>query len=219
MQILQRVIFFVILVNLSFIYIIPAHGQNFEGEIIFIKQDNLDTSYISYQIKGNKVRFEELNNRKQVDNYIIADLNKKNILAINPKRKLYVSLPVYQWNNVPDTINYQTTKTGNHKTIKGFNCFQWRIINKQEDTEVQFWAPENHFDFYLNFLQIINQPVKTSIYYLNSPGIYSKLPFEYNERSLLRELRMHMEVLSIEKKSLQDALFEIPQGFRLFEKN
>jgi len=198
---------------------LQVYAQNFEGEILFVKQSHKDTSYISFKIKGEKVRYEELNKNLQIDNYTIVDLSQKNIFTINPKRKLYVDLPVYQWKDEPDTMNFDISKTGNYKVIKGFKCFQWRVLNKKEDTEIQFWAADDRFEFFSKFLILINQSEKISQYYLNIPEIYGKMPLESVERSLLREMRMRLEVVSIEKKTMQAALFEIPSGYKLFEKN
>jgi hypothetical protein len=218
MQILPRGILSIFLFNLALLCSVTGRGQNFEGEILFVKQTLKDTSYLSYKIKGNKVRFEELNKDFQIDNYLIADLSKKSIYAINPKRKLYADLPVYAWNDKPDTTNFKIVKTGNYKLIKGIKCFQWRVLNKKDDTEVQFWTASEKYESFSEFNRLLNHSDKTTQYYLNSTEIYGQLPLESVERSMLREMRMRLEVVNIEKKTLPIALFEIPAGYKLFEK-
>ena len=217
MQILPKTI---LLVNLFLsVFSFAGYGQFFEGELLFIKETTKDTSFFSYKVKGDKVRFEELNKNKQLENYIIADLRKKNIYSINPKRKLYIDLKTHEWTGKYDTLNMKAFKTGNHKIINGITCYQWRIQNKKEDTEISYWLGSQNFPFFADFHKILNNAEKTSQYYLNIPSIHGFLPFESAERSMMREFRMRFELIRIEKKSIQASTFEIPQGYKIFRKN
>jgi hypothetical protein len=217
MQIMINSLFIILIYNLSISGFAQDNVRNFEGEILFIKKTLNDTSYISYKIKDHKIRFEELDKNQKIENYFILDLFKRSVFAINPKRKIYADLPVYQWEDKPDTLNYKTQKTGNYKFIKGYKCFQWRVINDSANTEIQFWTISENFSFYSDFQKLLNSSDKFSQYYLNSPGIYGEMPLESVERSILREMRMQMEVVSIEQKKVQSYLFDIPKGYTLFQ--
>jgi hypothetical protein len=219
MQVLSYAFLLMVLWNIVFPAQFRLNSQPFEGEIVFIKTSMNDTSYVRYNVKGDKVRMEELDKEMKTENYLITDLTNRIVYTINPRRKIFAELPVYPWNGKPDTLNYIVLKTGNYKTIKGIKCIQWRVQNKKENTEIQFWTAPEQYRFFAEFHALLNQAEKITQYYLNTPGIYGQLPFESSERSLVREMRMHMEVLSIVKKSLNTSLFAIPEGYRLFQKN
>ncbi len=219
MQALLRAIRGILLFSMVILCFIPLRAQNFEGEIVFTKETLKDTTYYSYKIKDNMVRFEELNNNQELVSYIIADLSKKNIFTINPRRKLYIDMPVYPWKSETDTINYKIIKTENYKSIKGLKCYQWRVQNKKENTEIAFWVAPDHYNFYTEFLKMVNQSDKISQYYLNVSENTGYLPLESVERSMLREWRMCLNVVKIQKKTLPAVLFEIPAGYKIFQKN
>jgi hypothetical protein len=174
---------------------------------------------LCYKIKGDKVRFEELDKDLRIVNYLIVNLSEKNILALNPKKKLYAGLPVHSWNELPNNTDFEIIKTGNYKDIKEIKCYQWRVLNKKEDTEIQYWTPESKYSFFPRLLKLLNQSEKTSHYYLIASEINGLLPLEIVERSSFREMRMRLEVVKIEKKSIQPEIFEIPSGYKMFEKN
>jgi hypothetical protein len=194
-------------------------AQIFEGELIFIKETNIDTSFFSYKIKDNKVRFEEYTKNKPAESFILADLKTGNIFSVSPKMKIFTELPVNEWKANKDSQIMRTEKTGNYKTIQGIKCYQWRVQNKTEDTEISFWISAQQFPFYTDFQKMLNKPEKISQYYLDIPSIHGFLPFESVERSTMRELRLRYELISMEKKNLHSSLFEIPQGYKVFEKN
>jgi hypothetical protein len=219
MQKLLRAILLILIGQIAFLCKGQVQEQNFEGEVLFIKHTLKDTSYLCYKIKGDKVRFEELDKDFHLVNLLIVNLSEKNIFTINPKKKLYAGLPVHAWNETPNTTDFEIIKTGNYKDIKEIRCYQWRVINKKENTEVQYWTAESKFSFFPRLLKLLNQSEKASHYYLNAIPINGLLPLETVERSTFREMRMRLEVVNIEKKTMQPELFEIPSGYKMFEKN
>jgi hypothetical protein len=219
MQVLVKAFYKLVIISIFFICYLPVHAQDFEGEVLYTKQTKSDTTFYSYKIKGNKVRFEELNENMQLDNYVIVDLSKKNVIAVNPKRKLYGEQPVYPRITKNDSLNFNIIRTGNYKIIQGIKCYQWRVQNKKEDTEISYWFALENFKFYDEFQKILNQSDKFSQYYLNISETHGFLPLEFVERSMLREWRMCLSVVKIEKKNLQASLFEIPAGYKMFSKN
>lgn len=214
--------FFYILLIVFFsgsIFCQTLKAQIFEGELIFMKETNKDTSFFSYKIKDNKVRFEEYTKNKPAENFILADLKTGNIFSVSPKMRIFTELPVNEWKAKNDDLILRTEKTGNYKTIQGIKCYQWRIQNKTENTEISFWISTQPFPFYADFQKMLNKPEKILQYYLDVPSIQGFLPYESVERSTMRELRMRYELISMEKKILQPSLFEIPQGYKVFKKD
>ncbi len=219
MQVLTKVVFSFLLITRGFINILPLYSQEFEGEILFTKESTEDTTFYAYKIKGDKVRVEELDGKMQLINYMIVNISEKTILTLNPNRKLYADMPVHTWKAEKDTADFKIMITENYQIIKGYKCYQWRVQNKKENTEVCYWVSKEHFDFFPDFLKIINRAEKSSTYFLVVPQIQGFFPMMSVERSLLREQRMRLAVISIQKKILQASLFEIPAEYKLFQKN
>lgn len=193
-------------------------AQDFEGEITFSKETLQDTSFYAYKIKNSRIRIEELDKKMEMVNYMLVDVLDKSVYAINPKRKLFVEISTYSNLNSPDTSNFNVIKTENHKDIKGYKCFQWRVRNKKENTEVAYWVSDQHFKYFTELLSLLNREEKSSVYYLQIPDAQGYFPLLSEERSLLREWRMQLKVINIEKKAMAASLFEIPAGYKQFQK-
>lgn len=219
MQTIYRSLFFIFLIATSIIYTSSCKAQTFEGEIIFTKATLKDTTFYAYKIKGDKIRIEELDQQFKMQNYMLVDVSKSRVHAVNPKRKLYVEMPTQSKLSFNDTTEFIIYKTENYKRIKGYKCYQWRVRNKKENTEVAYWVCNEFFDSFSEFLRLLNRHEKSSIYYLHIPNTSGFFPLLSVERSVLREWRTSLEVLKIEKKDLSTALFEIPQGYKMFQKN
>lgn len=220
---MQRQLLFIIgiifLANLfeSFSYSQP---NTFEGEIIFVRETLTDTSYFSYKIKGDKVRIDELDNRLKTKNYMIINLDNPKIYAVNPTRKLYTKLPVQPWNhdNNPQS-DFQVIKTDNYKYLNGYKCKQWRVRNKKENTEIAYWVADKDFAFFQKLLRLLNRSEKSSEFYLRIPETNGYFPMLSVERSMLREKKSKLEVIKLNKKSMDETLFEIPKDYKAFQKS
>ena len=198
------------------------HSQDsgFEGEIVFVKETLKDTTYFSYKIKDDKVRVDELDKNLNITNYMIVDINAPLIYAINPARRLYTNMPIHPWelSNSPKN-NFETIKTDNYKYINGYKCKQWRVKNKSDDTEITYWVADDNFLFFKKLLRLINIADKNSDYYLRVPETNGVFPMLSVERSILRSWVSKLEVIKIKKMSMNTALFEIPMGYKQFQKN
>ena len=192
----------------------------FEGEIVFVKETLKDTSYFSYKIKNNKVRVEELDKNLELKNYMIVNIDAPLIYAVNPSRKLYTEMPIHPWNfdNAPQS-DYQVIKTENYKYLHGYKCTQCRVRNKTEDTEIAYWVADKDFLFFQKLLRLINVSDKNSDYYLRIQKNEGFFPMLSIERTTLRAWKSKLEVIKITKKNMESSLFEIPQDYKLFQKN
>jgi hypothetical protein len=219
MQIISyKTIFLAFFFNLMLISNI-AKTQSFEGEITFIKQTSKDTSFYKYKIKNNIIRIDELDKNYKLTNYLLVYIDKEEIYAINPEKKLYTKLPIHPWQKNKKSENYKIFKTENYKSINGYKCYQWRVKNKKENTEIAFWVTNDKFHFFYDFLKILNRTEKSSIYYLTIPKTNGYFPMLSVERSLLRDFRLKLSVTKIEKKNLNSSLFKIPSEYKYFKKN
>jgi len=219
MQVLTKVVLSFLFLTGTIVFNFSLFAQEFEGEILFTKESTEDTTFYAYKIKGDKVRVEELDSRMQLINYLIVNMSDRTILAINPNRKLYVDMPVHPYKASKDTADYKIIITDNYQIIKGYKCYQWRVQNKKENTEIAYWVSKDNFKFFSDFLKIINRAEKSSTYFLAVPKIEGFFPMMSVERSLLREHRTRLAVISIQKKILPTTLFDVPAEFKMFQKN
>lgn len=196
-------------------------NPSFEGVIFFSMEMLFDTMYYTYYIKDNMVRMDEFNRCKTCktpNNYLIFDLHNKTIAAINPQRKMYLYLPVNEYkNNSNDFENFKILKTNNSKKILGYTCYQWRVRNKKENTEIAYWVAKGDFNFFVDFLKLWNRSEKHAQYFLRIPESFGYFPLLSEERTTLREQKMTLRVISIENKILDKGLFQIPKDYKNYE--
>ncbi len=202
---------------LLFAFSFYASSQNFEGTIHFSKKTLSDTSYFDYHVKGNLLRIDELDRNKKLIKYVIIDIEKKTMTAVNPSLKLFVSIVVKPYVPIDDK-NYEIIKSENSKEINGFKCRQWRVRNVSQNTEITYWVAHDHFHFYTDLLKILNSSEKLSVFYMEIDDTTGFLPFEIVERTLLRVVRKEVYAYKFEKKKLSSLLFGIPEKFTAFKR-
>jgi len=218
----KQLVFLTLIILLANVFQSFSYSQpnTFEGEIVFVRETLTDTSYFSYKIKGDKVRIDELDSEMNTKNYMIINLDNPKIYAVNPTRKLYTNLPIQPWNHDNDPqSDYQVIKTDNYKYLNGYKCNQWRVRNKTANTEIAYWVADNQFLFFQKLLRLLNRSEKSSEFYLRIPETNGFFPMLSVERSILREKKSRLEVININKKSMDEALFEIPKDFKVFQKS
>ena len=190
----------------------------FEGSIKFVQITLNDTNYYTYHIKGNKVRLDVHENCKScqnIDNSMIFDLDKKTIIALNPSRKLYINVPAKPYIE-KENDQYQIIKSRNSKKIHGYKCYQWRVKNDKEKTEIAYWVANDNFNFFEDFLKLWNRSEKHALYYLQIPDTKGFFPMLSVERTILRDQKMKLEVINIERKKLDESLFDIPENYQSY---
>jgi len=196
-------------------------SKSFEGIIFFSMEMFSDTLYYTYYVKDKLVRMDEYNRCKTCkipENYILYNLEKKTIIAVNPQRKMYLNLPVNEYyENKSNLDDYTILKTNNSKKIFGYKCYQWRVRNKKQNTEIAYWVAKDNFDFFVDFLRLWNRSEKHASYFLKIPDSQGYFPMLSEERTILREQKMTLRVISIQKKPLDKSLFIIPKDYKNYE--
>lgn len=196
-------------------------SKPFEGIIFFSMEMISDTLYYTYYIKDRMVRMDEYNRCKDCktpNNYMLFDLNKKTIAVVNPLRKMYMYIETKPYKERKDVDeNFKIIKTNNYKKMFGYKCYQWRVRNKNENTEVSYWVAFDNFDFFIDFLKLFNRSEKHAQYFLLIPETKGYFPLLSEERTTLREQKMTLRVINIQRKALDKTLFQIPKDYKNFE--
>ncbi|MBN2681231.1 MAG: DUF4412 domain-containing protein [Bacteroidales bacterium] len=186
----------------------------FEGSIKCVQQSKVDTVYYTFYVKDKKVRVDEINNG--IDNSLIFDLDKKTIVALSPQKKLYMNIPTTPYVD-GENENFNIIKSNNSKIINGYKCYQWRVRNTEQNTEIAYWVAYDNFEFFEEFLKLWNKREKQFTFFLKIPDISGVFPMQQVERTLLRDERCRQEVVSVEKKEIKDDIFAIPKDFKNYD--
>jgi len=209
----------------SFLYQGPQpdiYGKNtksFEGLIRFHQIINEDTLLYTYFIKDRMVRMDiHENNNPNIpsDSYMLFYLDQKLIYAFKPSRKVYKNVVANPYISTNDE-NFRIIKSANSKRIHGYNCYQWRVRNKNQNTEVSYWVANDQFDFFEDFLKLWNRSEKHASYFLKIPDTKGFFPLLSEERTTLREEKMTLKVVDIQRKTLDNSFFEIPKDYRNYD--
>ena len=203
------IVVFAIVLNLNTI------ASGFEGSLRVMRTSFYDTTYILYHVKQNKVRVEEYTSKKQFICSYIIDLERNDIIAIDPVKKQYKKI-ISSQTQTKMSRDYEIIKSDNFRYINGYRCNQWRVKNRERNTEIAYWVAKDDFFFFNRMLELINKADKTCTYFLFIPGIQGYMPMLAIERTFLRDEKSRFEVKHIEREKLDNSLFIIPENFRQF---
>lgn len=192
-----------------------GEGKGFQGSLQVVNSTCYDTTLYLLYIKESKIKLNEFDKFGYLINSYLIDLNKNNIYALNPEKKLYSILDVHPFvPNNPD--EYEIIKTENFQFINGYKCYQWRVKDKSKNTEIAYWVTKDDFNFYNKMLSILNKSDKTFNFFLLIPNNDGYIPMLTEERTLLRNTKSKVQVIRIERENLNNKIFEIPPDYKLF---
>jgi hypothetical protein len=189
-------------------------ASGFEGKITIIKESCFDTTYFTYYVSANKIRIDEYNSSKLlINSYLINTINEE-VFAVNTDMKLYTKL---QKRSCTESSNddYTINKTTNYKEINGVKCYQWRVKNREKNTEIAYWVNKNDFTFFDKMVKILNNTNCSWEFYNHIPKSTGCLPMLSVERNLVRDEKNRTQVLQISRKPIESSVFIIPSDYKL----
>lgn len=193
----------------------PAVSQQFEGTITYVKTTLDDTSYFAYHIKGLKVRVDGLSDDFSLLNSVILDLEEGTKTAIDVSRQLYSRIQPYR-QPVVEGIQVNAERQ-NTKTVAGYQCEQWLLMDQSNNTVLTYWMADLNYPYFQQLLELKGASDRISSYFISFTPPNGFVPLAAVERSLLRTERSRIEAISVEEKTLEDSLFEIPDNYDFFE--
>ncbi len=202
--------------NLSYILIlfsfIAAYSNlvqaqdEFEGKVTINVFDGDQAHTMEYYVKGSKIRFDA--NEEGHEGHVIMDPSNKQFLVVMPQQKMYMSMqiPDYSSNSGDNSSmdkDVSFEKTGETKQILGYTAEKWTYKSKDDQGEAWMTKDIGGFKMFDNPMQK-NKPqwqkdLATSGYF----------PLEVYENG-----KKVYEVTNIDKKSLDESMFEAPVGFK-----
>ena len=202
---------------LSFLVLATSFNPNvdsFEGSIQLVHESYYDTYYFSYFVKKDKVRIDKFDSNEILLRSLLIDLESKEVFALCPKRKLYKKLEVNS-NSRSGSENYSILKTENSRMFGEYKCYQWRVRNKERNTEIAYWVAQNDFYFFEELVKLINSADHTYEFFEKIPETQGFFPMLSVERTLLRKEKSRTYVVEINNKKMNKELFLIPANYEL----
>ena len=210
---IQKRIFLLLTGFLLFSPVLKA--ETFEGFIKFNQYTSYDTTLLRYSIRNNKIRINKYDNEGRLIECLLVDTDKKRVIALNPQKKLYRPLELKEIKTTEKAENYDIIRSGNHKKINGVKCYQWRVRNRKNNTEIAYWVAEKKFGFFNDLIELLERTNKIYEFFSEIPGKKGMFPLLSIERTLLRKERQRLAVTEITSKTMDESLFEIPDDYQM----
>jgi hypothetical protein len=185
----------------------------FEGVVFFRKgaPGSKIASNVTMYIKGDRFMADEQG--EKIKQKLIVDGKKKAIFMIMDKEKMIMEMPMEKMaSKTPEPK--LPLKTGKTQAIAGYECEQW--LDKQYNGEVELWTNAT-----MGRLFIPDGPMgaglipSASMQRLLKQGSY--FPFLMIERDRTGKEITRLEVTNVEKKPVDDAVFEAPANYQRME--
>lgn len=183
---------------------------NFEGVVVFKKKGEThgiaDSVTMRLYIKGDKFMAEDVKDANQPR--IIVDIKKKAIFMVTDRSREYMQMPLPP--APPTTPSKAPTKTADKQILAGHPCEHW--VEKSPELETELWASSD-----LGKLSLPSGSMGVNLISSSNMATFLKnsslFPFLFIEKNRAGREVTRLEVLTVEKKSLSDAVFEPPQGY------
>jgi len=197
-------LFFILLFSLcSF-----SFAQNdFEGKIVMRITDEESTD-IDYYLKKDKMRMEFKSDEGVMA--ILFDKKTSKTLMVMPEQKMYMEFPKIDFTEDEESSGNKMPEikmTGEKKVINGYNCEKWLI--KDDEYQVEAWMTDQLGSYFM-----MNSPMSggpENKWQKQLQGNFFPMFVTVMENG---EKQTTMEVVSADKISLKDDLFNVPSDFQ-----
>ena len=186
--------------------------STFEGKVVIETTNDGQTHTLNYYSKGEMARFDVNSERGNAN--IIFDKKNKKMLMVMPSMKMYMEFPMdmdlgdNENNATEDKSKSDFVKTSETKTINGYKCEKWVIKEGDKTSEAWMTKDLGGFVFFQSPMghhqkQKWQEDIENSGYF---PMLVVEKDSDGNETG-------KFEVKSVEKKSLDDSFFTVPEGY------
>ncbi len=194
------------------IFCVSSSAQSdFEGKIV-MKITGNETSNIVYYVQGDNARMEVESHGRKVA--ILHNKENSNSEMLMDEQKMYMEFPRVEApktdmkeSDVADRIK----KTGEYKTINGYKCEKWTFTDDDGRTG-EAWMTDQLGGFFM----LQNPMMKNPQDDWQQKLIGNYFPMLVTVKNDSGEKEFTMEVVSVDKKSLDKDLFEVPSDYKKF---
>ncbi len=211
-----------IIILLIFTAVINNFAQSdFEGKVIMnVKSDDKETN-INFLVKGNKTLIQMADEEKA---NMIMDSKDKKMIIIMPEQKMYMEMDMNMMKGLASKMGKsdQSEKagkkdgdfemTGETKKINGYDCEKW-VYTDDNGAKTEAWMTKELGNFMGFSNPMMNDEATSWQKKIEGQGYFPMLAIHYDDDG---EVESSMEVKSVEKKSLDASMFEVPAGYKKF---
>lgn len=189
-------------------YFFRAPRGPFQGSVVFQTTGPVaDYPSVTYSIKGEKVRMGPNDPKKK---YFLVDTLKKEMITVVPSTKTYIVTPQ---NNMAEmnSLMGSLTRTGITDDIAGQKCEKFLFKCKYGSSEM--WGDDGLFAI---LEKAVNHASDYADFYNASNfGPHMALKkVDYNSEGVLDE---SLIATKMERKYLDDSLFQVPAGYTQYD--
>ncbi len=190
-------------------------AKDFEGSITMEIKDGKKGVPLTYTMKKDRLRVDVA--AEGMTMTTLMDLQKKEMVMLMPNEKMYMVMPIQEVAEAAAKANEGTPleKTNETERILGYLCTKY--ISTERGTTTEIWAAEGIGAFM--GANANNNPMKPAARNkwereLMENGAF---PLRVVTKNRSGKETMRMEVVAIDKKSVADSTFAIPEGFQRFD--
>ncbi len=186
-------------------------AQSFQGVVEYTVTTEQGTMPMTYMMKGDNVRveMEQQPGRKAA---ILIDSKENKSIMLMDQMKMYMDLPAPPPGD-STAPKPEITKTGKTQKILGYDCQQF--IVKDGDMQSEVWVTKDLGPFQM--LRMAGRQGKGNAEawqkMIGSEGGFPLLATTKEGDTQISK----MVATKVEKKSLDDALFKVPDGYKQFD--
>lgn len=198
---------------LIFGFVASINAQSgFEGRIKFNINTEGKSTNIDYFVKGNK--FAMKTQEAGQDANMIFDMGEKKMLIVMNDQKMYMEMPMDLSQKMDEAVAEKDVKinfTGETKKIKGYDCE--KMIAESKDGKSIAWVTKD-----LGSFMFMENPMGGGQSewqkQFAGKGFFPMEMTAYDENG---KENVKMEVVEVEKKSLDSNMFTVPSGYQKFQ--
>ncbi len=190
-------------------------AKDFEGHIKMEIRDGKNATPLTYSVKKDRMRMDI--SVEEATMTSLVDFEKKEMIMLMPGQKMYMVMAMQDVAEVAAKANTGTPleKTSETETILGHLCTKY--VSTERGTTTEIWAAEGIGTFMA--ANSSNNPMKPAARNKWERELVEKgaFPLRVVSRNRSGKETSRMEVVAIEKKSIPDSHFAIPEGYQRFE--
>ncbi len=188
-----------------------VRSQSFEGVVEFSVTTPEGPKPMTYMVKGDNARVE-MEGEPGMKAAVLINVKDKKTVMLMEHMKMYMDVPMPKAEDMSES-KPEITKTDKTKNILGYKCQQYII--KDGDMMSEIWITRDLGTFAMFRMGPPGKGQREEAWQkvIGSEGGF---PLSVITKSG-EEKESEMVATKVEKKSLDDALFQIPEGYQQFD--
>ncbi len=166
-------------------------------------------------VKGDMVRIETYKpgSETELKGVKIVDMAKGTVTALIPSRELYFEVQPKEGGHDKEVTGKATGKTSN---ILGYDCKEF-VATSAAGNSVTFQIAAGDFAFFSKLIHTMGKADASDVFF-EKLDQKDAMPLKTEQKNSAGTVMFTREAKKIEKTELEDSLFQIPEGYSMWEK-